>query len=311
MTSQNPPQKRSRASGYSIISDVFDVDMLRPQQETPLKSFAVVALVLLTSACAAPRPASLSYLERATAAITRQDWEVAYRFLEDGFLSSQPEIREQAIALAYQYPKIVTFGAQTFSPESISKTLSAHGTERGIDLERRRLAMFKVVATETAYETAKVNVDSATVAVDSERNEQQRIADEKQRKDEQAQAEAGRKKLKLQLDLLDAAQKSRFLCQSKAECEKAFSLTQIYVSENSDMKIQVATDTIVETYNATESMKTALKAVKIPRRGNTAEIVLTASCRDEGRESFKDVCDQKLLSIYATYPTFLQSTLRP
>lgn len=276
-----------------------------------MKFFALVAFAVLVSACAAPRPAAVSYMERADAAIARQDWEVAYRFLEDGFISSQPEIRERAISLAHRYPMVISVGALTFSPESISKTLLAHGAERGVDLERRRLEMFKVVATPAAYETAKSNVDTASVAVDIERKEQQRLADEKQRKDEQARADAERKKRQLRLDLIDAAQKSRFLCQNKIECEKAFALTQIFVSENSDMKIQVATDTIVETYNPTESMKTALKAIKIPRRGDSAEIVLTASCRDEGRESFKDICDRKLLSVYVAYPSFLQSALRP
>jgi hypothetical protein len=272
-----------------------------------LRLFALAAFVLLIYACASPRPTSLLYQERADAAIARQDWEVAYRFLEDAFLY---EKRERAIALTQQYPNIVAAGARTFLPESIFKTLSAHGQERGIDLERRRLEMFKVVATTAAYQTAKSNVDSVAVAVDLERKDQELLAEEKKRKDEQASKDEVRRKQQLRIDLINAAQKSRFLCQSKAECEKAFSLTQIFVSEHSDMKIQVATGTIVETYNPTESMKTGLKAIKIPRRGDTAEIVLTASCRDESRESFKDICDRKLLSVYVEYPAFLQSALR-
>lgn len=276
-----------------------------------MKFLALVAFAVLVSACATPRPAAFSYMDRADAAIARQDWEVAYRFLEDGFISSQPGIRERAISLARQQPIVISVGAQTFSPESISKTLLAHGAERGVDLERRRLDMFKVVATPAVYATAKSNVDAAAVTVDIERKERQRLANEKQRKDDQVRADAERRKRQLHLDLIGAAQKSRFLCQNKIECEKAFSLTQIFVSENSDMKIQVATDTIVETYNPSESMKTALKAIKIPMRGDSAEIVLTASCRDEGHESFKDICDQKMLSVYVAYPSFLQSALRP
>lgn len=276
-----------------------------------MKLSALVLFVLVLCACAAPRPVAVSYLERAGAAIAQQEWEVAYRFLEDGFLSSQPDVRDKALAMAHQYPQILAAGTRTFSPENISKTLSAHGPDRGVDLERRRLEMFKVVATAAAYEMAKSNIDSAAVAVDMERKEQQRLIDEKNRKDEQAHAEIARKKQQAQLVLLEAAQKSRFLCQNKTECEKAFSLTQIFVSENSDMKIQVATDTIIETYNPTEAMKTTLKAMKIPRRADTAEIVLTASCRDESHESFKDICDRKLLSIYLAYPAFLQSALRP
>jgi hypothetical protein len=276
-----------------------------------LKLIALVAFVLFVSACAAPRPTAISYLARADAAIAQQDWEVAYRLLEDEFFSSQSGIRDRAIAMARQYPQVIAVGALTFSRESIYKTISAHGPEQGVDLESRRLEMFKVVATPDAYETAKSNVDTIALAVDPKRKEQQRVAEEKQRRDQQTRGEAERKKQEAKLALMDAAQKSRFLCQYKTACEKAFSLTQIFVSENSDMKIQVATDTIIETYNPTEAMKTGLKAVKIPRRGDTAEIVLTASCRDESRESFKDICDKKLLSLYLAYPTFIQSALRP
>jgi hypothetical protein len=292
----------------SSCSEFITFDNL---QDYPLKLFVTLLFVLLVCACAAPRPAATSYLDRADAAITRQDWEVAYRLLEDGFLSSQSDLRDRAITMARQYPKVIAFGALTFSRESVSETIAAHGYERGIDLERRRLDMFRVVAAQTVYESAKSNVDFLAVAVDRERKEKQRVADERQHKDEQARAELERKKQEARLTLIDAAQKSRFLCKFKSECDKAFSLTQIFVSENSDMKIQVATDTIIESYNPTESLKTALKAIRIPQRGDAAEIVLTASCRDEGRVSLKETCDQKLLSIYLAYPVFVQSVLRP
>ena len=112
--------------------------------------------------------------------------------------------------------------------------------------------------------------------------------------------------------LIDAIKKSRYICKNKNECEKAFSLTQIFISENSDMKIQVATDTIIETYNPSDFFKTGLKAVKIPRKSNVAEIVLTASCSHEGSdEEMQDFCNQKILSIYLAYPKFIKSVLNP
>jgi len=242
--------------------------------------------------------------------------------LEDWFVATNPEAKAKALALAGQYPQVLIAGSRTFTPESISKTLSAHGDDRGVDLERRRLEMYRIVAAVSDYESAKSNVDSAAVGVDRRREEQrrlseeqrieeQRIANERRKNDEEARAEMERKRLQRRVAVMEAANKSRLFCQSHAECQKAFSLTQIFVSENSDMKIQVATETIIETYNPTDSMKTGLKAVKIPRRADSAEIVVTASCRDEGRESFKDICDEKLLSIYRAFPIFIHSALRP
>jgi hypothetical protein len=57
------------------------------------------------------------------------------------------------------------------------------------------------------------------------------------------------------------------------------------------MKIQLATDTIVETYNPTDSGKLGAKVIKTPGAGQSAEIVLTVTCRecssDQRRESYE------------------------
>lgn len=294
-----------------------------------MKLIAVAFFTLMLMACAPSRPVLRSYLERADIAIARQEWEIAYRFLEDGFIVSQPELRARAIGTVREHPEVVTAGFITFSRDSLSKTLSDHGEDRGVDLERKRLAMFRAVATSNAYEIAKANVDSVAINTDNKRKEQQRLSDEMNIKDELARSERIRKeeesrtreeenraqrerrRHETKLALIVAAQKSRFACQSRPECDKAFALTQIFVSEYSDMKIQVSTETIIETFNPTDSMKTGLKAMKIPLRADTAEIVVTASCRDEGRESFVNFCDEKLLSIYRAYPAFVKTALRP
>ena len=171
----------------------------------------LIVFVLLLSSCAPLRPAAPTYMEQAEAAIARQDWEVAYRFLEDGFLSSQPDIRERALALAHNHSSIVASGAQTFLPERIAKTISAHGFERGVDLEQRRLVMFKLVASQDAYAIAKSNVDAAAAAFDIERSKRQHIADEQQQKDERARDAAVRQKQQLGRDLLGPVHSIRFV----------------------------------------------------------------------------------------------------
>jgi len=266
----------------------------------PLKYIAVLIMSTLLVACAAPRPVALSYLDNADAAIARQDWEVAYRFIEDGLISSQPEVKARALSDVRQHPQILQAASRTFSKESIAKTLSDHGEERGLDIEKHRAEMYRVVATTSEYELARSNIESAA----------QLLAD-KRKSDEQHLRDKAIEKAGVKAELVEAAKNARFLCQGKPECEKAFSLTQIFLSEHSDMKIQVATDTIIETYNPTDSMKVGLKAIKMPRKADTAEIFLTATCRDDGSESFKDWCDRKLLTVYRAYPTFMESSMRP
>lgn len=276
--------------------------------------FAAIAVcIFLFSACAAHHPGAATNYDLADVAIGRQDWEAAYRFLEDSFVNTQPELKAKAIEITRQHPQILIAGANTFSRESISKTLAQAGVGHGADIERKRIERYKVVATLSAYEIAKSNVESVAIMMEHEQKEQQLLIDqtrfEKERQQAELRADKDRSKRQTMIALAEAAQKSRVVCQSRAECEKAFSLTQIYVSEKSDMKIQVATETIIETFNPTESMKIGLKAIKIPRRADSSEIVLTANCRDEDRESFKDICDKKLLSIYHGYPAFIHSSL--
>lgn len=78
------------------------------------------------------------------------------------------------------------------------------------------------------------------------------------------------------------------------------------------MKIQVATDTIVETYNATQEMNVALKAVKVPGAGASSLIALSGSCKahDRDPDGISDSCVQKMLRIYRAYPEFMRNSVR-
>lgn len=298
----------------------IDFTFLLITLDNKLKIINTFLLATILIGCTSNQPISASYIEKAESKIAQHNWEDAYRFLEDGFISTNPEMKERSFLLIKKFPQILIAGKNTFSSEKISKSISAHGII-GFDIEKQRLEKYKIVADPKDYENAKSNIDLASIEIDIQRKEIQRITEQKRIEEQrlsdlqkkakdEALAAIAHKKTQQRAALIEAAQKSRFICQNQTECKKAFSLTQIFVSENSDMKIQVATETIIETYNPNESMKTGLKAIKIPKKGDSAEIVVTASCRDEGRDSFKDICDNKLLSIYRTFPTFLQSSLR-
>lgn len=104
---------------------------------------------------------------------------------------------------------------------------------------------------------------------------------------------------------VDADRGSRFPCANDTDCRKAFSMAQIYVSTKTDMKIQLATDTIIETYNPTEAGKMGAKVIKMPKAGQNAEIVLSVSCREcavlQRRES---------LRLMKEFRQFVDSSLR-
>lgn len=69
------------------------------------------------------------------------------------------------------------------------------------------------------------------------------------------------------------------ICSGEQICKKAFTLTQIFISENAGMKIQLATDSIIETYGSKDAI--VMKATKIPGAGDTEAIRLQVSCPDQ------------------------------
>ncbi|WP_374438435.1 hypothetical protein [Inhella sp.] len=299
----------------------------------PLSVLSAVLFASLLPGCATKAPTAVLYIKNGESAISRQDWDAAYRFLEDGFVSKNEADKAQSLALVNRHQHILMAGLKTFSKENLLKTISEHGNEAGLRYERERLAMFKVVASPADYLRAKENLDWVAAngeaaleaarkereqlaaeeqeRMDQARKEQDRLFAEKQKRESDARAEAERQRVQLLTELETAAQNAKFACQTKSECQKAFSITQIFISENADMKIQVATETIIETYNPTESLKTGLKAVKVPRKADSAEIFLTVTCRDDDKQSLRDICGITRLKILRAYPAFMRATLKP
>lgn len=276
----------------------------------------LMALLLVLAGCAA----QTSYVDRAEQAIKNSQWEVAYRFLEDGFTSNKPETKSRALSLFNAYPEIRTAAATTFSNDSLSNSRVRFGARISWEIETNRLQLYMQAANHTDYEMAKANMEHIFADIANQEAERkllaqlseekrQKIADEKRKTDEADSVRRRESRLRTQHALEVVSDQARFMCKDRIDCDKAFSLTQIYIVNNSDMKIQVANETIIETYNATEGMNISMKAIKIPRAGSAAEIILSVNCRDEGKESYKDVCNSKSLIIYSGYPQFVQKNL--
>lgn len=70
-------------------------------------------------------------------------------------------------------------------------------------------------------------------------------------------------------------------CDGAEACSKLWRRAQIWVAENAGYKIQVATDAVIETFNATSgSTRFAMRVVRIPRAGTREELQLSLSCGD-------------------------------
>lgn len=134
------------------------------------------------------------------------------------------------------------------------------------------------------------------------------------KKEELKQAElAAKQKMEAELAAKQAAAQAErdayVTCNDKASCDKAFSLTQIYINSKASQKIQVATDTIVETYNPTENGNIGMGAVKIPGKGSSAIIRLSVTCKVSDSGHFANYCESKKLDIYKGFRPFVNKML--
>lgn len=119
------------------------------------------------------------------------------------------------------------------------------------------------------------------------------------RREQAAREEANRRELASRVVLARSA--AKIPCSTREQCERAFGMAEVFVSQNADMKIQVATTSVIETYNASEKGKVALKVLRVPRPEGDSEISLLATCRTDGDVGWQDVCDPRLLRIYTDF----------
>jgi hypothetical protein len=103
---------------------------------------------------------------------------------------------------------------------------------------------------------------------------------------------------------------AHFMCQDKVMCGKVFSLAQIYLAQNSDQKIQVVTDTIVQTYNPTDGGNVGMSIVKTPGKGSKEIVEITASCKDGEFGGFASICRKKKTRIYGGFRSFIETRLQ-
>ncbi|NIA00395.1 hypothetical protein [Massilia sp. CCM 8734] len=108
--------------------------------------------------------------------------------------------------------------------------------------------------------------------------------------------------------LLAAREQANIICRDKTSCAKMFSLAQIFVTQNANQKIQVATDTVIQTYNPTGEGNIAASIIKMPGSGSNEKITLTLSCKSEG-EAVAKMCRTEQTRIYKEFRPFIEKNL--
>jgi hypothetical protein len=141
------------------------------------------------------------------------------------------------------------------------------------------------------------------------KKEERNRAELAERQKREAEQAAAQQRLESEQAVAQAEKDAYVSCDDKTSCDKAFSLTQIYVNSMASQKIQVATDTIVETYNPTENGNIGMKAVKIPGKGSSAVIRLTVMCKIDDSGIYDKLCGSKKLDIYNGFRPFVKKML--
>jgi hypothetical protein len=262
--------------------------------------------------------------ELAQSAIDQRQWERAYRLLEGSLDWSSPTDGRQARgrSLLLSRPEILAAAPATFARESLAETLRAHGARNAAAIERRRLDLYRRVANPGAFEQARRQVEAFAAPLDAEwereAEAQRRLASaEEARKAEEARMAAeqeaqrraalDRQRAQTAADLARARQNNQVTCRGAAECDRMFALGQAYVIEHSDMKIQVATNTLIETHNATSNGQVSARLIRVPGTGDAWSVVLTANCRgfESDSAAAQHLCALKLLRIYEGFQQYV------
>lgn len=231
---------------------------------------ACLCCVLLIGGCATG-PGASAYIWQAEQEFSRGDDVGAFTSYSNAIDSANQPASQAALAAVRASPRLLTVmdvaierirnptAVGNVTREEYVRELSLR-SEVGVFFKVRQLdAQQQEQFYESAWRKASVLVDQVRV---------------------EAERARVRERAALAALAVEAEEGSRVRCGTESECRKAFALAQIYVSTKTDMKIQLATDTIIETYNPTESGKMGAKVIKTPGAGQSAEIVLTVACRE-------------------------------
>jgi hypothetical protein len=119
-------------------------------------SVILITITFVVAGCVTTPIPKDDYLAVARDHIANEDWDAAYRFIED-----VPESdREEAKALIQRYPKLIKAGLFTFSEASLNSSIYQYGVFDSYDIETKRLSLFKLYASDDMYNQAVAQVQN-------------------------------------------------------------------------------------------------------------------------------------------------------
>jgi hypothetical protein len=247
-----------------------------------------LSATLLLASCNTTSVSFRSSLEAVDQSVREGKYLYAYVSYRTIWLASSAdgEIGRSAVDRAKANKRVIEAGYRDLAKESVAKAMSPDFP--------RFLAFHRELA---AVDLEQLKADGIKLQFE-DRDEAQKAEDEVR--------EAKRAAARTMVAKRDAARTlAVWQCNGSAACEKAFALAQIFVNDHSDMKIQVATNTIVETYNPTDPGKVGMKVVKLPLSGDTAELRLTNTCK--GGAEAMSLCLTRETQGYEQFRAFMSS----
>jgi hypothetical protein len=110
--------------------------------------------------------------------------------------------------------------------------------------------------------------------------------------------------LEAELAALDDARGAA--CKDKAECDKLFALTEIFISQYGAMKIQMVTATTIETHNPTAYDDIGWSAYRVPRQGSAALVMVQPHCGKQKTRFERTGCMEKKIKAIKAYLPFVE-----
>lgn len=106
-----------------------------------------------------------------------------------------------------------------------------------------------------------------------------------------------------------AEQAAMLSCSTRTLCEKMFSLTEIFITEHSSTRIQMATPTTITTYGPLDNIAPVLNARKIPSRGDSSVVSLSAVCKPLVTDP-KIECMRSAILVLNQFKTYVTDALK-
>lgn len=146
---------------------------------------------------------------------------------------------------------------------------------------------------------------SISTEPDVERVRERLAREEKKHAADAERARLRQQRLDLEAALASARTLNRLQCVGGSQCDRSFAQAQAYLLKQADMRIQVATPTLIETYNGTSEGQISMRLLRVPAAGDKWDIVLSAWCRRAETE-LSIRCMQKLIEAYAGFLPHMQ-----